>query len=325
MEVYDSIRTRIAAPLLHEDSSEVAQIWRCKFSSLDTDTLRTAFKLPPHGTLQEGVDQHLVDAVKVRRELDLRIGFAFSRAVKHLVWNHLHRSRNEVIEHVLGLCSADDDDHSGDDEEQERQPINPRNQKSWPVFSYGPCQLPTLGFVVKNDVDINDFKPKSWWKVKLRCTAGDQEVDAWSPEFSREGDAIREADKLRTALSQLPRRQWQPRTSGVQQPSAGKLRPKGIERGIMSGFRRPLPLNTPQMLRLASDCLGMPPDYALKVAEELYLANLLTYPRSETTKYSPGCKLLEVVEFLAGRQGVLSADRHAPGRRQHATNCCRMA
>ena len=49
--------------------------------------------------------------------------------------------------------------------------------------------------------------------------------------------------------------------------------------------KRPLPLNTTDMLRAASAGLGMSPHQTMNVAEHLYTRGFISYPRTETTSY----------------------------------------
>jgi DNA topoisomerase-3 len=67
-------------------------------------------------------------AVDARQEIDLRIGAAFTRF-----------QTRKLREKFTGL------------------PKNP--------ISYGPCQFPTLGFVVQRFLRIQNFIPENFWTI----------------------------------------------------------------------------------------------------------------------------------------------------------------
>ena len=48
----------------------------------------------------------------------------------------------------------------------------------------------------------------------------------------------------------------------------------------------PQPINTTEFLKRSSKYLGISPELALEVAEQLYLAGFTSYPRTETNKYA---------------------------------------
>lgn len=78
-------------------------------------------------------DERQSQAVDVRSELDLRIGAAFTR-LQTLRYQRLFPA------HIDGLVS------------------------------YGSCQIPTLGFVVRRFDDVEKFIPQNFWKLKcMRC------------------------------------------------------------------------------------------------------------------------------------------------------------
>lgn len=314
-EISISVRSMLRPPRF----GKAQQIWRCRFSSLDVDSLRLAMDLPPRGSLQK-VNQDFVDAVKVRRELDLRLGFAVSRATKHVVWNSLLGSGSDGLRHFQQLSEGSGGHPNGSRDADRGLP----DPGAWPVLSYGPCQCPTLGFVVKNDVDICTFQPAKFWKIKVDCSVQGYAAEAWSEVFTSHRQARKEAALLKKAVAAAV-------TPPVSQTDSNKkectVSPDGsefkhaypqyfkhgfsgkdlnasVERKVAAGYKRPLPLNTPRMLQIASDCLGLSPVEALKLAEELYLAEYLTYPRSETTVYGAG------TDFEAAVNGIITDHAH---------------
>ncbi|KAF4416449.1 DNA topoisomerase 3 [Colletotrichum fructicola] len=78
----------------------------------------------------EHIDQKQVDAVDTRIELDLRIGYAFTRFL------------------TLSL-----------------RPLGGALQEK--TISYGSCQFPTLGFVVDRYFRVQNFVPEQFWSIKV--------------------------------------------------------------------------------------------------------------------------------------------------------------
>lgn len=58
---------------------------------------------------------------------------------------------------------------------------------------------------------------------------------------------------------------------------------------------RPQPMNTVEMLKIASSKLGIGPHATMKAAEELYLCGYLSYPRTESTQYSSSFDIRETL------------------------------
>lgn len=101
------------------------QVHRARFSEITLQAISRACTnlcLP---------DQRVNDAVNVRRELDLRIGAAFTR------FQTLRLKR--VFPQIL----------------------------SDQLISYGSCQFPTLGFVVERYKQVKSFIPEPFWKLKV--------------------------------------------------------------------------------------------------------------------------------------------------------------
>ncbi|GBM94073.1 DNA topoisomerase 3-alpha [Araneus ventricosus] len=111
------------------------KIFRARFSEITPQAIARACAnlVPP--------DQRMSDAVNVRRELDLRIGAAFTRF-------QTLRLR-KVFPDVLA------------------------NQ----LISYGSCQFPTLGFVVERYKQVQAFIPEAFWKLRVTHKREDVTTD----------------------------------------------------------------------------------------------------------------------------------------------------
>ena len=61
------------------------------------------------------------------------------------------------------------------------------------MLSYGPCQFPTLGFIVDRYKQIRDFKPEKFWYLALKVTKMNQ---GKAEEIKFEWDRSRVYDKM---------------------------------------------------------------------------------------------------------------------------------
>lgn len=89
------------------------------------------------------LDRRQADSVDARIILDLKVGAAFTRLQTLVLQNRITMPEKSVL-------------------------------------SYGPCQFPTLGFVVERFLKVKDFRPERFWYIYLELTRqldnGDDEV-----------------------------------------------------------------------------------------------------------------------------------------------------
>ncbi|OBU00561.1 DNA topoisomerase [Pseudogymnoascus verrucosus] len=152
------------------------EVKRAKFSNIERVHVINAAKHPIE------LDSRQVDAVATRIELDLRIGFAFTRF------------------QTLSLQSLGG-------------PLGDAK------ISYGSCQFPTLGFVVDRYLKVQNFVPEPFWSIKVTHTRDD--IDAtfhWNRNrlFDRAAVTIlfercldAKIAKI-TKVQQKPTKRWKP-------------------------------------------------------------------------------------------------------------------
>jgi DNA topoisomerase III len=128
--------------------------------------------------------------------------------------------------------------------------------KQHSIISYGPCQIPTLGFIVKRYNKIKTTKIKSYFTLQGQL---------------KQGTRIKWDSKIE-AKSDLP-------------VMSKYIKFAGIET-VEVNAKRVYALNTVEMLRLVVGQLKISSEEVMKIAESLYTKGLITYPRTETSKYS---------------------------------------
>lgn len=188
-------------------------------------------------------DPRLAMAVEARTELDLRIGAAFTRFQTLYLRKYFPELRDRVI-------------------------------------SYGPCQFPTLGFVVRRYWEIGKFVSEDFWRIHLAHRAtptGPLTAFTWLRQrvFNENACAI-----LYDICMAAPT----PRATVVEV----KSQPRSLS--------RPLPLNTVEMQKMAARKLHMTSEGTMRIAEKLYTAGYISYPRTETDRFGPGLDLVQLVK-----------------------------
>ena len=199
-------------------------------------------------------------AVAARQELDLKVGVAFSR-----FQTGYFRDKYE------GLDSK--------------------------MLSFGPCQTPTLGFIVQRHIEIQNFVSEAFWTVEVDLfLQKDWKNTALAPINA---ESSIENGKLRLKWSR-----GRVFDGGVGQlflarvtrpPSARALHVLRV-RQRPSSRSRPQPMNTVEMLKQASRVLGIGPHQTMAIAERLYLNGLISYPRTESTAYPKSFDVRAVLE-----------------------------
>lgn len=102
---------------------------RAVFNNLDAQHILHAARNP------QILDMKQVQAVKARQQLDLKIGAAFTRFQTLLCQSRQQSRSNQAVSNT--------------------------------ILSFGPCQWPTLGFVVERFLQRENFVPEPFWWIDM--------------------------------------------------------------------------------------------------------------------------------------------------------------
>ncbi|KDN47556.1 prokaryotic type I DNA topoisomerase [Tilletiaria anomala UBC 951] len=201
----------------------------------------------------EQLDWHAASAVEARMELDLRIGASFTRMQS------------------LRL--------------QARFPAELESQ----VISYGPCQFPTLGFVVDRYDKVENFVPEAFWYISLEhrlpANQGDQGEGrtgtGMSTAFTWERGHL-----FDYAIVQMLHR----RCLAAAEAVVTNVQKKPTKKW------KPYPLTTVELQKAGSRLLHLAPKKVLDIAEALYNKGFLSYPRTETDTYDKDFDFHSLIE-----------------------------
>lgn len=182
------------------------------------------------GSLGE-INRNESDAVDARIELDLRIGSAFTRL--------------QTL-----ACSRRADEKQGGH-----------------VLSFGPCQIPTLNFVVQRHNQILGFVPESFYTLENNVVKkGESHTNCF--KWKRGGVF----DKNCVLYFH-----------GLLAEGAAVITNKTVEE--KERFR-PLPLRTVEFQKVCSSYFKIPGHVLMEIAEKLYNNGYISYPRTETDSFA---------------------------------------
>lgn len=206
------------------------------------------------------VNENFVHAVQARSELDLRVGAAFTRF------------------QTLRLQKKFDGFADGG------------------VISYGPCQFPTLGFVVERWARIETFVPEDYWYI---------EMSSQVPTNNNNN-----ATQQRPLHFQWKRGRLYDRvlTMALYEEclAAGEATVLTLT-GRNKNKWRPVPLATVELQKRASRYLRMDSETLMSNAEALYQEGFITYPRTETEKFRPEFNHQQLIQEFASVGGDFGA------------------
>ena len=186
------------------------------------------------------------DGVEIRQKIDLIIGASFTRMqtleFRNIFYNNTFNNLNVISDK--------------------------KNAKN--VISYGPCQFPTLNFIVERTEKIRKFIPEEFYYIELKIEKNDIDNKKQIVNFNWKRERL--FNKLiTTTIFEKILDSKECKVTKIKQNPKTRL--------------RPIPLNTVEMTKLISKKLHINSNDTMTIAENLYRKGLISYPRTETQKY----------------------------------------
>ncbi|KDQ57416.1 hypothetical protein JAAARDRAFT_193749 [Jaapia argillacea MUCL 33604] len=201
-----------------------------------------------HHAAQHPVDLDMAqaEAVEARILLDLRLGAAFTR--------------------------------------MQTMSLQPRFGQLQGVISYGPCQFPTLGFVVARYNQVQSFVPEAFWHIYMSISQDDpdsRQGERKETPFTWKRGHIFDFD-VALALYEAV----------LDNPVARITKANDKE----TKKWKPLPLTTVELQKAGSRLLKLAPKKVLDIAEKLYQQGFLSYPRTETDRFDDQFDFMSLIQ-----------------------------
>jgi len=210
------------------------------------------------GPLLGNPDGNAAAAVALRQEIDLRLGAAFTR------WQTL------LLQDRFEWVGPGYDFRTGD---PDKGPLK------GPIISYGPCQFPTLGFIVQRAWERASHVMEPFWVIDMAHDAPD---GAGKAQFTWARQRLFDAP-FATALYELC---CAPPCIAVVTSAQGSRAHKAA----------PVPLATLALQTKACQKMRCSPERVMAAAESLYQSGFISYPRTETDSFPPDLDLRPLVQ-----------------------------
>eukprot|EP00842_Homolaphlyctis_polyrhiza_P006873 jgi/Hompol1/775/HPOL_002573-RA len=186
------------------------------------------------------LDLRAAAAVDARTELDLRIGAVFTRFQTLRLQKRFHELEDKK------------------------------------VLSYGPCQFPTLWFVIDRYLKAKNFVPEPFWKIDVVV-----EKDGIKASFNWSRGHLFDQHLVLVLYEMC-----------VDDPVGTIVNVNAKPKSKWA----PLPLTTVELQKTASRSLKMSSDRVMHIAEALYNQGIISYPRTETDCFDDNFQLMPLIE-----------------------------
>jgi len=166
-------------------------------------------------------------------------------------------------------------------------------------ISVGRVQGPTLKLIVDREREIDAFDPEDYWELYADLTtAGNGDAETFEAQYFYIDDDGTEAERVwdQTAAE----------TAHMALASSQVAVVEDVSRRTRTDTP-PAPFNTTQFIRAAGS-IGYSAQRAMSIAEDLYTAGYVTYPRTDNTVYPEDLDPRELLEAFSASTFADDAD-----------------
>jgi DNA topoisomerase-1 len=166
-------------------------------------------------------------------------------------------------------------------------------------ISVGRVQGPTLKLIVDREREIDAFDPEDYWELYADLTtAGNGDAETFEAQYFYIDDDGTEAERVwdQTAAE----------TAHMALASSQTAVVEDVSRRTRTDTP-PAPFNTTQFIRAAGS-VGYSAQRAMSIAEDLYTAGYVTYPRTDNTVYPEDLDPRELLEAFSASTFADDAD-----------------
>ncbi|AGB32632.1 DNA topoisomerase I [Natrinema pellirubrum DSM 15624] len=190
-------------------------------------------------------------------------------------------------------------------------------------ISVGRVQSPTLKLIVDREREIEAFDPEDYWELfaDLRKSEAQRASETSSGEEPRDDDTSFESQYFyRDEDGNEAERVWEEETADeVYETLADRESATVVDVNRRTRTDTPPePFNTTQFIR-AAGAIGYSAKRAMSIAEDLYTAGYITYPRTDNTVYPDDLDPEELLDEFTGHstlgdsaESLLEADEITP-------------
>ncbi|MDI6806747.1 MAG: DNA topoisomerase I [Candidatus Aenigmarchaeota archaeon] len=151
-------------------------------------------------------------------------------------------------------------------------------QRGFAILSSGRVQSPTLAMLLERELEIRKFKPTPFWELQLHV-----KIDGIETVANYEGGKIwkkEEADKILQACE-------------GKDATVKNIKKRRYKQSP------PIPFNTTDLQAESYTQFKFSPTQAMAIAESLYQAGYISYPRSSSQKLPPSINYQKILQALS--------------------------